>query len=459
MSLSLNRLAVAAVVAATSSCQYPAGGPASGASQDAPRAFAPSPSLTTSATPQEPAPESTGTELPDAPELDDYVRFGLAHNAGLRAAFDRWQAARARIDEVEGWPDPVVSFAQMIEEVQTRTGPQERRYGISQKLPWFGKRDLRGRVAGANADALGHEVDAMRLRVEREIRVAHAEYSFLSQSIRITRAVIELLRQLEPVVQRRIAAGTSGQADLLRLQVEFGRIENELASREHVRPALSARLAAAMSWPGGDVLPFPESSTPALHAFDTGRLRERLEQGNPTLRALRERVHARREAVDLADRDRWPDVTVGIDYIETGSPVAPTPGGGDDPWGLRVMFELPFAGAKYAAASRAAEREMSAARHVLVDREIRLRADAEHFAFRVDDATRQIELHRDTLLPRAREALDVTRSEYRTGESSLLDLIDSERALLELETSYWRACRDLEQSAAALHELLGGSVE
>ena len=46
--------------------------------------------------------------------------------------------------------------------------------------------------------------------------------------------VIGELQQLEPVVQRRIAGGTSGQEDLLRLQVEIGRIENDLASLEKV---------------------------------------------------------------------------------------------------------------------------------------------------------------------------------------------------------------------------------
>jgi outer membrane protein TolC len=54
--------------------------------------------------------------------------------------------------------------------------------------------------------------------------------------------------------------------------------------------------------------------------------------------------------------------------------------------------------------------------------------------------------------------LEVTRAAYRAGTSSLLDLIDSERALLEFEIGYWRACRDHYQSRARLEALIGGEL-
>ena len=97
--------------------------------------------------------------------------------------------------------------------------------------------------------------------------------------------------------------------------------------------------------------------------------------------------------------------------------------------------------------------------HALSDRRATLRAELEHAAFLLDDAARQVALYRDTLLPRAREGLEVTRTAYRSGSASVLDLIDSERALLEFETGYWRACRDHHQSLARLEALVGGEIE
>ena len=84
-----------------------------------------------------------------------------------------------------------------------------------------------------------------------------------------------------------------------------------------------------------------------------------------------------------------------------------------------------------------------------------LRRDWEDVAARVDDAGRRIALYRDTLIPRADEALHLSLSSYRSGDASLLDLIDSERALLDFELSYWRACRDFLQGEAHLRSLTG----
>ena len=390
-----------------------------------------------------------------------YLRYGLHHNAALRSAYEGWRADLERIPQVTSLPDPTFSFSQFIEPIETRTGPQERRYSLSQTFPWFGKLDLRGSVAGAAAEEQWYRVQTLRLQIERDIRVAYFDYAYLSQSLRITRGVLELLQQLEPVVQQRIAGADAGQQDLLRLQVEIGRIENDLASLEKVRPSLSARLAAAMNLRRTAPLPLPALKEPEVTsvAAQTEQLLQRAEQLNPELRELAERIRKHEHQRELAGLQRWPDITLGVDYFETGSALNPgTPSNGDDPFGVRLMFNLPIWGGKYSAAEREAERGKSAATFALSDRRATLRADLEHAAFELGDAARQLVLYRETLLPRARESLEVTRSAYRAGKSSVLDLIDSERALLEFETGYWRACRDHYQNRARLEALIGGKL-
>jgi len=389
-----------------------------------------------------------------------YLRYGMHRNAELRSQYERWRAALERIPQVTSLPDPVFSFSQFVETVETRTGPQERRYSLSQTFPWFGKLDLRGSVAAGDAEERWQRVVAARLRVERNIQIAYFDYAYLAQSIRITGDVLELLKQLEPVVQQRIVGADGGQQDLLRLQVEIGRVENDLASFQKVRRSLSARLAAAMNLRRRDPLPLPELTEPDLGRVvaDTEGLLRRAERLNPELRELAERIRKNQDRRDLAGLQRWPDVTLGVDYFETGTALAPTRGDGDDPFAFRVMFNLPIWGGRYSAAEREAEHQISAATQALSDRRTTLHADVEHAAFQLDDAARQLLLYRETLLPRARESLEVTRAAYRAGSSSFLDLIDSERALLEFETGYWRACRDHYQSKARLEALIGGEL-
>tara|TARA_R110002072_G_scaffold243682_1_gene402766 strand:- start:107189 stop:108436 length:1248 start_codon:yes stop_codon:yes gene_type:complete len=402
----------------------------------------------------------TDEQVFERSDLDLYLRYGMHHSASLRAEYERWRAEIERIPQVTTLPDPVFTFAQFVESLETRTGPQERRYSLSQTFPWFGKLDLRGDVAAAEARESWQRVVAMRLGVEREIQIAYFDYAYLSQSIRITNEVLDLLKQLEPVVQQRIAGANGGQQDLLRLQVEIGRIENDAASLLQVRSSLSARLAAAMNLRRPASLPLPDLTAPnqVSQSIDTEELLRRAEQANPELRELTERIRKNQDRKELAGLAYWPDVTVGVDYFETGSAITPTRDSGNDPLAVRVMFNLPIWGSKYSASEREAQHLVSAATYALSHRRVTLRTDIEHAAFQLKDADRQLQLYQATLLPRARETLEVTRSSYRTGRSSLLDLIDSERALLDFETGYWRACRDHYQSKARLEAFIGGTL-
>ncbi|HRV81577.1 MAG TPA: TolC family protein, partial [Planctomycetota bacterium] len=70
------------------------------------------------------------------------------------------------------------------------------------------------------------------------------------------------------------------------------------------------------------------------------------------------------------------------------------------------------------------------------------------------DALRRIRLYRDSLVPRAHEALDLTLSAYTTGSASILDLLDAEQTLIEFELSHSRAKRDALQSRAQLEALI-----
>ncbi|MCA8958315.1 MAG: TolC family protein [Planctomycetes bacterium] len=408
---------------------------------------------------------SAAADATESPSLDEvrrtaslasYLNFGLRHSGTLRNAYETWRAAVERTAQTTSLPDPVASFSQFVEDLQTRTGPQRRRYGLTQNVPWPGKLRQRGRISEARAEELWQQVEARRLAVQRDIAVTFHEYGYLGQSLRIKQRVLELLRQLEPVVQSRIRAG-AGQQDLLRLQVEIGRVENDLASLVEIRPALSARLAAAMGYPSDDLLPLPETSEPTLRKVDRARLVELAADRNPKVREFAAAVVRHRHALELSQTERWPDLSVGVDYLETGSAVNPaTPGSGRDPWAWRVGFSVPIWVHRYDAAERQAEHELTAASAALHQLRGDLRADVEHAGFALNDALRQVALYRDTLLPRARELLDVTRAAYRAGRAALLDLLDSERSLLDFEVGYWRATRDYLQSEARVAALVGG---
>ncbi|MHC4608623.1 MAG: hypothetical protein ACYTAF_17075, partial [Planctomycetota bacterium] len=71
-------------------------------------------------------PDAAEQDLPDLAasplSLADVLQVAVAGNAGLRAADLRWQAARARPEQVSTLPDPVLTLGRFIDEIVTRNG-------------------------------------------------------------------------------------------------------------------------------------------------------------------------------------------------------------------------------------------------------------------------------------------------------------------------------------------------
>ncbi|MDA0373172.1 MAG: TolC family protein [Planctomycetota bacterium] len=399
--------------------------------------------------------EISSASVSIAPNLDELVRLSLARDPGIAAAFEEWRAALARVPQVGALPDPRLTWAHFLESIETRTGPQQDRVSVAQTFPWFGKLQGRVDVAAKHADALWWNVEARRAAVVLDVHDAYYEYARLGRDIGLTRDNLELLQSLEPVVQRRVQGG-GAQAPLLQLQVEIGKLEDQLAGFEAFRPAVAARLLTRIDLEEFGELAWPDLEVPAPLPGDLGSWLREMAEGNPELRGLTEAVAREDARVISADRESLPDVTVGVDWLRTGDARMPgVVGSGDDPFAVSVGVNLPIGRAKYRAIVDEAEAGRASARQKLERRIDELAVALRHARFQHDDAARQIGLYRDTLLPRARQALSVTQAAYGQGGAVLLDVIDRQRALLAFEQAYWRACAELGRSRARIESILG----
>ncbi len=393
---------------------------------------------------------------PSQASLEAWIRYGLTHNAGLRSSYQAWRAALEKVPQVIALPEPRFSYSQFVERVQTRTGAQEQRFSLSQAFPWFGKLEARGRVEARAAEKLWWDLEAAALAVDQEIRDAYFEYVYLRQVIDITNENLVLLKRLEPVAQRRVQGGAS-ENELLRLQVEIGKLENELETLRTFRKPLSSRLRAAMNWRGEEVLPWPDAPRHAQGRPRTDGLHDALVASNPRLRAIREQMHQAEERIALAKLSGYPDLGLGATYIATDEAISPNVGGsGDDPVFFTLSFTLPIFRQKYDAEVKEAEARKRSAAAQLVQTENDLRAQLDQALYKLDDAVRQRDLYRLSLIPRARQALEVTQVAYQADRATLTDFIDAQRVYLGFERAYDRARADLEQARARIRALTGG---
>ena len=415
---------------------------------------------------QEPYVSADGThQRHDLPPLDedstlsDYLAYAALNNPGLEAAFNRSKAALERIPQARSLPDPRFNYAYFIEEVETRIGPQRHKFGLAQMFPWFGKLELRGDVALEGANAERQRYEAAKLKLFYQVRRAYYEYYYLGRAIAITEENIQLLTYLEAVARTKYKAGAPTHAAVIRAQVELGKLEDQLRTlRDFVDPVV-AELNAALNRPSDASLPLPKSIPEEKAVFTDEQLLSWLRERNPELKAIDSLAAKEKAAADLAKRDYFPDITVGVDYIETDSALMPdTRDSGKDPVVGMISINVPIWREKYRAAEREAEARYEASLRQRDDRENTLVARLEMVLYGFRDAERKIDLYRDTLIPKGEQSLKVTQQAYEAGRADFLDLIDAQRVLLDFKLSYERALADRAQRLAETEMLVGREI-
>lgn len=403
--------------------------------------------------------EKSLPELNEDSTLSDYLAYAALNSPGLEAAFHRWKAALERISQVAALPDPRFTYGYFIREVETRVGPQEQTFALMQTFPWFGKLRLQGEKAFEESKALREQYEATRLRLFFEVQNAYFEYYYLGRAIPVVQENRDLLKYLEEVARARYKAASARHPDVIRAQVELGKLEDRLRSLRDLEEPIRARFNAALNRPINAPLPWPKSAPVDQVATNTEDLLTWLKIKSPHLRELAHELAKQERAISLAQKDYWPDVALGLNYIDTGrAGMAGVSDSGKDPILASVSINLPIWGDKRRAAVREAKQLRRAALMRKADLENTLSADVKLAYYEFRDAERKIDLYRDTLLPKADESLKATETAYRAGNATFSDLIDAQRVSLEFTLAYERALADYNQWLAKLEMLVGRGI-
>ena len=408
-------------------------------------------------------PERLGGPVRDQPAalgadstLADYLAYAALHSPALEAAFNRWRAAAEGPTQAAALPDPKLTYQRFIQEVETRAGPQRNALQIAQMFPWFGKLRLAAQAAHQAAQATRQRYEAEKLALFQRVKEAYYEYYYLARAVEIARENVALLTSLEAIIRTRYRHDLAGHSDLIRLQVELGKITDRLRSLRDMRAPAMARLAAAMGLPVETPLPAPRELTSARPPLNDGQLIAWAMAHSPLLKADEAEIARRKSQVALARKAYWPNVTLGVKWIDTSHSVGGMPiDDGKDPLIAMLSVNLPIWYDKLDAGVRQSRFVQLAAVKARADRADRLAATVSRIAFQSRDARAKIDLYERLLVPRATASLKATTTAFTAGKAGFSDLIDAQRVLLEFRLTEQRARADHAGHLAMLERLIG----
>jgi outer membrane protein TolC len=268
------------------------------------------------------------------------------------------------------------------------------------------------------------------------------------------------VQYLEEVARTRYKTGALAHGAVVKAQVEMGRLEDRLESLADLRGAHAARLNAALGRAAAAPVPWPAELPQPVVDVPEEQLLALLQRQSPQLEALRATVARRKKEVELAEKDFYPDFTLGLSYMDTGpSLMSGAPDSSTDPVLATVSLNLPIWRTKYNAGLRQARWSLLAARRQLDQQDYDLQSELKLALYQYSDSRRKIDLFGGALVPKAEESLRATRTAFEAGEADFLSLLDAERRLLEFRLAEERARADLLKAAARVEMLIGPLTE
>jgi outer membrane protein TolC len=392
---------------------------------------------------------SFGTTL----ELDELVAAVLARNAGLAAAEAAVRGAQARAEQATALEDPMASA--MLAPLSLGGGaPLGYELRASQRVPWPGKRRLRGDVARNEAVVAAEELRALQAELAARAAELYADYYLNARDLEINAEHLALLGSLQRVATARYAAGLVPQQAPVQAEVEAARmlhheIELRAAGREIV-----AQLDALLHRPADAPLPPPPATLPAAEAAVVDHSPSAAAPllspiaGRPELRARAAEVAARQGELELARRARQPDLEAMAGYSSM--------------WDTRehrftagVGINLPIRRARIRAEVAAAQARLDEAQAELQRLTDSVGAEAVAAAAHLEEMAHLVELYRDRVLPAARDQVAAARASFESGQESMLGLIEAARSLRDAQQQYHEAVAGLVRARAAEARALG----
>ena len=395
------------------------------------------------------------------PQLAEYVRQALDSNPETRQKLAEYRAAIQKIPQVTALPDPMLTFTRFVRSVETRVGPQVSGLMLSQKFPWFGKLDLRGKLALRDASALYHGFRALERNIAGRVKDAFYELAYVDRALEITRQEESLLTHYEQLAQTRYATGGGLQQAVIKIQAEITKTLNRLALLNQQRESVAARLNTLRNRRPEEAiepveaLPFPEVQLHLDALYELG------EMNRPEVRAALDMIEKSQLAIEMAKKGYWPDITISAGLVDVGGRedpagrALPPPDSGKNIYNFSVGINIPIRRDKYRAAVVGASETLVASRDRYTSIRNGIRLDVREQTSKIETLREQLKLYEQVLIPQVEGALSATETAYETGQLGALDLLDSERVLLEVRLSRARYRTDYLRALARLELALG----
>lgn len=377
----------------------------------------------------------------------------IQNNPKIEQVTIQKQMQLEEVDQVGVLPDPMVSYSWFGENVETRVGPQEQKFGIQQKIPWLGKLSDQKELKRKKAEITESMISGTKATLIYKMRNTWAQIQYMHLYKGVIDSTIILYQRWSKTLLSDYKAGKTSYSRVLKMESEIEILEDEKNTVQRILKDQNQTLKELTNEDGFDEIQ-EEVSFLTIALQEGNELLPESFESNFNLRKAKAQKLFWKQKKQLSQNGYLPDFTVGLGYIQTGEAQG-MPESGKDPWLINVGMTLPISFGKTSAQIRESGLGVKKAHSFEKEQDLFLNKNAEVALNQLKESIRKRELYEGSLLKRLEQSISVLESQYQAGNQNFMQLLDDYRQRLILKKKVYMTISKEFQAKAKILWLLG----
>jgi len=442
-----------------------------------------------------------------------YLELAAKNNPTVLQKFSEYQASLQKVPQVGSLPDPELNVGVFLKPMELLGGNQVADIRLMQMFPWFGVLKNAKDEMSLMAKAKFESFRDAKLQVFYDVQRTWYELYKTGQDIRISEKNIQILKALERLSIVRFStasgggggggtvssgttsqqqdnssgssgmqtmggnsgatsnqsssatqgggmgssSGGSGLADLYRIQIETGDLENNIALLKNQQSTIVARFNSYLNRPVQSPVAVIDTLKPDTLNISLPAVSDSMLRNNPMLGMLQYEQQSFDARKKMITRMGYPMIGLGVNYtIINKSEMSTSPMNGKDMIMPMVVVTLPIYRKKYNAMQKEAELQKTATIQNYTASANSLQTEYYQAIQLYQDAQRRIKLNLNQY-SLANKTLDIMLKSFATSGSALTDILRIRQQTLDYEFKQVAAVVDYNTAIAWLKRL--GNIE
>jgi len=385
------------------------------------------------------------------------IEEALNNNPELKSYGEMVRSFKERPAQASSLDDPRLKLAFANLPVDSFRFDQEamtqKQIQVMQQIPFPGTLGLKEDIATKDLAIAKTELDRKRNELVRQVKIMYHNLVFLDKALKITTDNRNMLAEFIHTAETRYATGQGGQQEILTARTELSQIINKIISFKQKRETTAAYINTLLNRPVQEDVHVDEeiNTTDLTSTYD--ELLNIADKTSPALRGLKQKIEQNRLAIDLAEKEYYPNMDFGISYGQRdNSATADRP----DFFSASVTVNIPLwykDKESRKVNEKKAEQRRSEEQYVSVRNSIHFRL--KELLSQINMNEQEIELLRSGFIPQSMASFESAMSGYTVNKVDFLTLINNQISLYNYKIEYFSAITARENRMAELEETVG----